>query len=91
MAYGVYQRAEVEEAFNCNYGLNPELQPKLEAAGLQITGTDEKGEARIIELPGRRFFLATAFQPQLSSEEARSHPLIVAFLKAALAFRETLR
>jgi CTP synthase (UTP-ammonia lyase) len=36
-----------------------------------------------VELPGRRFFIATLYQPQLSSTEDRPHPVIVEFLAAA--------
>jgi CTP synthase (UTP-ammonia lyase) len=86
MAYRIYRQSEIQEAFNCNYELNPEFQPILEKTGLQITGFGETGEARIIELADRPFFMATAFQPQLSSEAGRPHPLIVTFLKAALGF-----
>jgi CTP synthase (UTP-ammonia lyase) len=88
LAIRTYQQPEIQELFNCNYELNPEFQTTLESTGLQISGLGDNGEARIIELSDHRFFLATAFQPQFSSEEGRPHPLIVAYLKAALVFQK---
>lgn len=53
---------------------------------------DSDGEARILELPGHPFYVATLFVPQMSSSPERPHPLVVAFLQAALdAARDKLR
>jgi CTP synthase (UTP-ammonia lyase) len=87
LAFRIYQKPEVEEQFNCSYELNPAYQGIIEAKGLRITGIGENGEARIVELAGRRFFLATAFQPQFTSEVGRPHPLILSYLIASLNFR----
>jgi CTP synthase (UTP-ammonia lyase) len=42
---------------------------------------------RALELPSNRFFLATLFQPQLSSSFDAPHPIVIGFLRAALAER----
>ena len=68
----------------CNYELNPVYREKLETGGLKVSGVSLEGGARIIELPDHRFFIATGFLPEISSEENRPHPLIAAFLKAGL-------
>ena len=91
MASRIYKQPEIEEQFNCNYELNPAYQDVIEAEGLRISGVGDNGEARIVELTGYRFFLATAFQPQMTSEEGRPHPLIIAYLQAAVNFQEALR
>jgi len=88
LAFRIYRQSEVEEAFNCNYELNPTFREKLEVTGLRVSGVSEDGGARIIELPNHRFFLATGFVPQFTSEETRPHPLIIAYLKAALSYRK---
>ena len=54
-----------------------------------MTGVDENGEVRVVELHTHPFFLATLFLPQLSSSPAAPHPLFVAFVEAAAAFRAT--
>jgi CTP synthase (UTP-ammonia lyase) len=82
MAYSIYKKSEVEEAFNCNYELNPDFRGTLESKGVKVSGVSEDGGARIVELPDRRFFIGTAFQPQLTSEAGHPHPLITAFLEA---------
>jgi len=68
----------------CNYELNPEYRERLENSGLKVSGVSDNGGARIVELPDHRFFIATGFLPDMSSEENRPHPLIVAYLKAAM-------
>jgi CTP synthase (UTP-ammonia lyase) len=62
--------------------VNRRYLPDFTAAGLRLTAFDDNGELRAIELPGPRFFIATLFQPQLSSTEAHPHALIVAYLRA---------
>ena len=90
-AFRIYQRPEVEEEFFCDYELNPAFQAAIESGRLRVAGLGERGEARIVELPGPPFFLATLFLPQLASAEGRPHPLITAYLEAILSFREALR
>ena len=83
----IYQQLEIEEAFNCNYELNPIFQEKIEASGLRVCGVSMDGGARLVELPGHRFFVATGFLPQHASESTKPHPLILAYLEAALGLK----
>jgi CTP synthase (UTP-ammonia lyase) len=71
------------EAYYCNFGLNPAYQEQLEHAGLEITGRDESGEARILELASHPFYMGTLFVPQARSEPGKPHPLILEFCRAA--------
>jgi CTP synthase (UTP-ammonia lyase) len=84
-AYKIYNQTEVEERYNCNFGLNPLYQNLLDARGFKVAGTDENGETRILELPQNRFYIATLFQPQLGSLPLNPHKLIVAFLDCAVS------
>jgi CTP synthase (UTP-ammonia lyase) len=79
-----YERTETTERYYCNFGLNPEHQRLLHDGGLRVVGVDQAGEARVLELPDRRFFVATLFVPQLSSSPSSPHPLITAYLRAAM-------
>lgn len=90
-AFDLYVREEVEEQFYCNFGLNPAYMTDIENGGLKITGSEQDGEARIVELPSHRFFLATLFVPQISSNPDEPHPLITGFLKAAREFQSEHR
>jgi CTP synthase (UTP-ammonia lyase) len=71
------------EAFYCNFGLNPEYQEQLERDGMEITGKDQNGEARIVELASHSFFVGTLFVPQARSVAGKPHPLILEFCRAA--------
>jgi CTP synthase (UTP-ammonia lyase) len=71
------------ERYYCNFGLNPEYLEALAGSGLVVSGVDKDGEARVIELPELRFFLATLFVPQTSSSPEHPHPLVAAFIEAA--------
>jgi CTP synthase (UTP-ammonia lyase) len=44
----------------------------------------------IAELAGHRFYVATLYLPQISSSPDMPHPLIVSYLKAALAFKDVV-
>lgn len=84
-AYGV---EEASEQFRCNFGLNPAYRVLVLSGPLQCTGVDREGEARVVELTSHRFFIATLFLPQLASSPAAPHPLIRAYLSAAVAFHD---
>lgn len=80
-AYGTH--IITEQYGTCNYGPNAEFWPVLEHGGLYITGKDQDGLARIVEIDQHPFFIGTLFQPELSAYNQVVHPLIRAFLKAA--------
>jgi len=79
----LYGEDEVTEQYYCNFGLNPAHQERLDEAGFRVVGKDQDGEARVLELPDLRFYVATLFVPQLKSRPGAPHPLLVALLKAA--------
>jgi CTP synthase (UTP-ammonia lyase) len=54
---------------------------------MRVAALGADGEMRAFELRQNRFFVATLFQPQLSSSFDRPHPLIVGFLQACLVER----
>jgi CTP synthase (UTP-ammonia lyase) len=71
---------------SCSFGLNPELLPKLEGAGLVVSGYNEDGTVEIVELPDHPYFIATLFQPEESGNgvpgSAPLHPLLLSFANA---------
>jgi CTP synthase (UTP-ammonia lyase) len=82
-----YAARETVEEYHCSFGLNPEYQDRLDDGRLSVTGVDDDGTARVVELGGHPFFFATLFQPELSvlRSGALPHPVIVAFVRAAAA------
>jgi CTP synthase (UTP-ammonia lyase) len=79
----IYGRTEIAENYHCNFGLNPRFESMLNDGKLSITGRDENGEARAVELAGHPFFVATLFQPEQSALAGVEHPLICSFMRAA--------
>lgn len=88
--YEIYGREDFDERYNCSFGLDKEFQKKLEQQGFKVAGMDEEGGVRILDLEQNRFFIATLFQPQLSSSFDRPHPLILAYLAEAEKFKGRL-
>ena len=91
LAASAYGNRDAIEQYYCNFGLNPTYRSLFDTSGLRIVGSDQDGEARIVELAGHRFFVATLFVPQVSSSPGDPHPLIVAYLRAAMHRTSTLR
>ena len=79
----LYGTDAVEEDFFCNYGLNPDYRERLESAGLRVTGVDDDGAVRIVELDRHPFFLATLFCFQTRSAPGHPHPLVAGLVGAA--------
>ena len=78
----------VAEKFFCNYEVNPESEWAVIEAGFPIVARGEHGEARAIESPTHRFFIATLFLPQAGSTPERPHPLLEGYAAAVIACRE---
>lgn len=82
----IYGLDHTMERYNCNFGLNDQIKDKLITHGFAVSGMDESGDTRILELPQNNFFIATLFQPQLSSMPQKPHKLILAYLNSADTF-----
>jgi CTP synthase (UTP-ammonia lyase) len=80
----IYGENRVTEMYRCRYGLNPEYVSLFENSGLVISAVDENDEPRAMELTTHPFFIGVGFQPERSSLKSETHPLITAFVKAAL-------
>ena len=84
---GFYAEPEAEEEYLCNFGLASRSRGLLEERGLRVSGVDRYGEARVVELPGHDFYVATLFVPQMRSAAGNPHPLVTMFLRAVLDAR----
>jgi CTP synthase (UTP-ammonia lyase) len=82
-----YGKESIEEEFFCNFEMNPEFEWMAMEAGFPVVARGSNEECRAIESPAHVFFIATLFQPQLSSREGAAHPLILAFLRHVADFR----
>lgn len=75
------------EQYYCNYGINGDYEKQFLAAGLRVSARGILGEVRAVELPGHPFFIATLFQPQLSSRPEAPHKFFLAFLEACMRLK----
>jgi len=85
--HSFYKKDVVAEEFFCNYEVNPDFEWAIAEAGFPIVARGAQGEVRAIESSKHRFFIATLFQPQLSSNFGKAHPIIVEFLRAAAKWK----
>jgi CTP synthase (UTP-ammonia lyase) len=81
--HSFYTQDVVTEEFYCNFEVNPEYEWAAMEAGFPVVARGPQGEIRAIESPTHRFFVATLYQPQLSSKAKSPHPLVMAFVQAA--------
>ncbi len=89
LVHQAYGQDEVTEEFVCNYGLNPKFRDTIEKGPLKIVGVDLDGEVRAVEVSDHPFYVGTLYQPQISSAPDSPHPIFVAYLRAALAFKKS--
>ncbi len=85
-AYEIYQTESAQEGHYCSFGLNSKYEDEFLQTGMRISGTDEQGIARIVELADHPFFMGTLFVPQVSSTYEKPHPIITEFLSATIKF-----
>lgn len=77
--------ADLQGEFFCSLEANPDYLSRWHRAGLRIAARGPSGEMRAFDLPGHRYFLATLFQPQLTSSAQHPHPIVIGFLRACAA------
>ncbi|TNF86173.1 MAG: hypothetical protein JSU67_10250 [Gammaproteobacteria bacterium] len=80
----IYQTHRIVEEYNCGYGVNPDYVAVFAGTGLHFCAQDGNGDPRAFELDDHGFFIGTAFQPERSALHGITHPLITAFLMAAM-------
>lgn len=68
----------------CSYAPTTEVVDRLQAAGVVVGATAPDLGAEVLEFPGRRFAVATLFQPHIGASAGEPlHPVITAFVAAA--------
>jgi CTP synthase len=81
----IYGTERVIERHRHRYEVNNHYLPRLEQAGLSVSGVSVKdGLCEMIELPSHPWFVGCQFHPEFTSTPRRGHPLFNAFIRAAL-------
>jgi CTP synthase (UTP-ammonia lyase) len=83
----LYQRTQIVERYYCSFGINLVYRSHFCSNIVTISGVDESGEIRVLELPRHPFFLATLYVPQVQSSTASPHPLVTGFIRSTLTGR----
>jgi CTP synthase len=80
-----YNEAVVHERHRHRYEVNNHFRPRLEEAGLVVSGTFQEGRlVEIVELADHPWFVASQFHPEFKSRPTRPAPLFRDFVGAAL-------
>lgn len=78
-----YGKTEIVEGYHCNYGIAEEFAQALADQPLKVTGWDDDGAVRAVELVTHPFFVATLFQHERAALVGKPAPLVQALLLAA--------
>src|SRR5258706_6337419 len=63
----IYGRASAVERYRCNFGMNPAYAGWFQRGPLTVSGLDDEGSPRAVELAGSPSFIGSPYQPQRSS------------------------
>ncbi len=89
LAAHIYGKPLIVERHRHRYELNNDYAERLEAAGMIISGRNpETGLAEIVEIPSHPFFIGAQFHPEYKSTPENPQPIFVAFVKAAMEYKE---
>ena len=81
----VYGTERIIERHRHRYEVNNHYLPRLEQAGLSVSGVSVKdGLCEMVELPSHPWFVGCQFHPEFTSTPRGGHPLFNAFIRAAL-------
>ena len=82
--HAMYGNDTIYERHRHRYEVNNTLLPRVEAAGLKVTGLSaDKKLVEIIEIPDHPWFVAVQFHPEFTSTPRDGHPLFEGFIRAA--------
>ena len=92
----IYGAEKISERHRHRYEVNNAYLPRLEQAGLKVSGYSAEGKklCEMIELPtegphAHPWFVGCQFHPEFTSNPRTGHPLFIAFVQAALAQRRS--
>jgi CTP synthase len=93
LARRVYGSEVITERHRHRYEVNNAYLPRLEQAGLRVSGTSAEGKAlcEMVELAESEhpWFVGCQFHPEFTSNPRNGHPLFIAYVKAALEKRKS--
>ena len=89
LAERIYGTDTISERHRHRYEFNNDYLPMVEAAGMKATGKNpDTGLVEIVEIPSHPFFIGVQFHPELKSTPEHPQPIFVAFVKAAMDYKD---
>jgi CTP synthase len=88
LARRIYGSERIDERHRHRYEVNPTYVPRLDAAGLKVSGVSpDRVLTEVVEIPDHPWFLACQFHPEFKSRPVAPHPLFSSFVRAAVEHR----
>ncbi|MEW5888432.1 MAG: CTP synthase [Pseudomonadota bacterium] len=92
LARRIYGSDKINERHRHRYEVNSYYLPRLEQAGLKVSGRSEDAQlCEMIELSDHPWFVGCQFHPEFTSTPRAGHPLFNAFVRAALAHQQAAK
>jgi CTP synthase len=91
IAAQAYGSTQVSERHRHRYEVNNAYRERISESGLRVSGTSPDGHlVEFVEYPAEQhpFIVGTQAHPELKSRPTRPHPLFVAFVGAAIDYKE---
>lgn len=87
-AYSAYKKEHIKERHRHRYEYNNDYKEQFEKNGMMCVGRNpESNLVEIVEMPKLRWYIGTQFHPEYSSTVLKPHPLFLAFIKAAIEYK----
>jgi CTP synthase len=84
----IYGTNEISERHRHRFEVNNKFVEKLEAAGLVISGKNEKLDlVETIEIKDHPWFIGVQYHPEFKSKPVAPHPLFFRFVEASYEYR----
>ena len=84
-----YGKLEIRERHRHRYEFNDQYLSQMQEKGMITTGRNpETNLVEIVEVPSHPWFVGVQFHPEYQSSVVAPHPLFVAFVGAALKYKE---
>jgi len=85
LAYRLYQSEQIYQRHRHRFEVNPNYHDSLKGGGLVFSGlSPDLRRVEIIELPNRRYFIATQYHPEFKSRPGKPEPVFRGLISACL-------
>ena len=92
LAAKAYGSEDISERHRHRFEFNEKYREKFEQAGMQCVGENPRTHlVEVVEVPGKRWYIGTQYHPEYSSTVLNPNPIVLRFMKAAIAYGDERR